>query len=159
MKKLKLYFDASAVGNLDQATLPREMADMQTLWEFVKLREYDIVISSTLLDELNAIKDMDKKNAILDYLEQVDFEPVQPTKEIHDIAKLIIQHGILTQKSYNDCMHIAFALVTGCDCIVTYNFKHLVNLKTIKSVRRISFIQGYGDIDILTAETLIKERS
>ena len=48
-----------------------------------------------------------------------------------EIAQQIIDMGILTKKSYDDCQHIGAAITSECDCIISWNFKHIVNIKTI----------------------------
>jgi len=155
MKKLKIYFDTSAISNLVQTSMPKEMDDMLKLWELIKNDVYDVVISEVVMNEIKAILDTQILNNIISYLEQINYETVVITDEIHTIAKSIIHHGILTQNSYIDCVHIACALSTNCNCLVSYNFKHLVKIRTINGVRAISNLHGYGYIDILTANTLI----
>ena len=78
------------------------------------------------------------------------------TDDIHSIAESIILNGVLPEKNYNDCLHIASAIANACDCVVSYNFKHLVNIQTIKGVRAISNLHGNGNIDIVSAITLIQ---
>ena len=157
MKKLKIFLDASAISNLYQDNMPNEMADMKTLWNMIEQGEYEMVFSTLVEHELSRIADPQKNAIIKDYIDQIGCEPCELTTEMEDIANLIIKHGILKQKDYNDCMHIACAMVTGCDCLVSYNFDDINNVKTMKGVRTISLLQGYGDIDIVTAASLIKK--
>jgi len=56
--------------------------------------------------------------------------------------------GILTQKSFDDCQYIGAAVINECDCIISWNFKHIVNVKTIKGVRAITNLEGYKMIEI-----------
>ncbi len=65
-----------------------------------------------------------------------------PYKNIPLIAAMI-EIGILTQKSFDDCQHIGVAIINECDCIIPWNFKHIVNVKTIRGVRA---IQTWKDI-------------
>jgi len=37
--------------------------------------------------------------------------------------------------SRDDCRHIAIETITGCKYIVSWNFKHFVNIKTIRSLQ------------------------
>ncbi|GFI04661.1 hypothetical protein IMSAGC005_03513 [Lachnospiraceae bacterium] len=60
-----------------------------------------------------------------------------PYKNIPLIAAMI-EIGILTQKSFDDCQHIGVAIINECDCII-----HIVNVKTIRGVRA---IQTWKDI-------------
>ena len=68
---------------------------------------------------------------------------------------MILELKILTDKSKDDCFHIAAAMVTGCDYLLSWNFKHLVNIKTINGVRAIASLNGYSSIDIITPEFLL----
>ena len=41
------------------------------------------------------------------------------------------------------------------DCIVSFSFKHIVNIKTIRGVRAITHLEGYKDIDIMNPSVLL----
>lgn len=41
------------------------------------------------------------------------------------------------------------------DCILSFNFKHIVNIKTIRGVRAITHLEGYKDIDIMNPSVLL----
>ena len=157
MKKLKLYFDASSIGRLDEPSIADAMNDMHELWRMIKVNIYDVVISQIVLDEINAISESIKRTTLENYLNQIDYEYSGITDEMKSIANMIIHNGILTQKSYNDCIHIACAIIRDCDCIVSYNFRHLKNVRTIHGVRAISNLFGYGNVDIFTAKELIQK--
>ena len=44
-----------------------------------------------------------------------------------------------------------------CNAVVSWNFKHMVKLKTILSVNGINKLMGYSEIEILTPESVIRE--
>ena len=44
----------------------------------------------------------------------------------------------------------------GCDCIISWNFKHIVNIKTIRGVRAITNLKGYKYIEILNPSVLLE---
>jgi hypothetical protein len=69
--------------------------------------------------------------------------------EVEDLAQEFISLGILTETNLDDCKHIAVAMLANCDIIVSWNFKHIVNYKTIEGVKLIAGIKGYKDIVIL----------
>ena len=68
----------------------------------------------------------------------------------------MIDMGILGPKSFDDCQHIAAAVVHGCDCIISGNFKHIVNIKTIRGIRAITNLEGYKGIDIINPSALLE---
>jgi len=65
-----------------------------------------------------------------------------------------LEMGILTKKSYDDCQHIGAAIISECDCIISWNFKHIVNIKTIRGIRAITNLKGHKPIEILNPSVL-----
>ena len=51
---------------------------------------------------------------------------------------------------------IAAAVVAECNCIISWNFKHTVNIKTIHGVRAITNLTGYKPIAILSPAVLLE---
>ena len=157
MKKLKIYLDTSIIGYLYQDTQPEKMADTKMFWEQIKSGVYDVIISELLLEELSNNANEDIRNILLDFLTEIEYEIISPNAEIENLANKIISQGILTKKNYADCIHIAAAVVHNCNFLVSWNFKHLVNIQTINGVRAISTLEGYKNIDILQPTLLIQE--
>lgn len=87
---------------------------------------------------------------------QIDYKLVQVDNDVIEIAQQIIEMGILTRKSYDDCQHIVAAIVNECDCIISWNFKHIVNIKTIRGVRAITNLKGHKPIEILNPSVLLE---
>ena len=157
MKKMKIYLDTSIIGYLHQETQPEKMTDTHNLWKQIKDGRYNVIISNLLLVELSNNPNEEIKNKLLSFLAEIEYNIVSVSSEIERLAGLIIERGILTKKSYEDCLHIATALVHDCNLLVSWNFKHLVNIKTINGIRAISNLEGYRSIDILQPTLLIQE--
>ena len=157
MKKLKIYLDTSIIGYLYQETQPEKMADTQKLWEQIEDGVYEVLISDLLLEELSNNPNEEIKTILLGFLAQIDYKIVPITQEIETLAVMIISQRILRKKNYEDCLHIATALVHDCNLLVSWNFKHLVNIKTINGIRAISNLVGYRSVDIVTPTLLIQE--
>jgi hypothetical protein len=50
----------------------------------------------------------------------------------------------------DDCRHIANALLSGCDGIVSWNFKHIVNARTQEGIKIISTLEKLKELYIYT---------
>ena len=155
MRKLKVYLDTSVISHLLQEDAPEKMADTRQLWEMFKNGKYDVYLSTVTLEEVSDCPDP-KKSKMYDYLEQINYTPIRIIDDMSDVAQQIIDMGILTKKSYDDCQHIAAAVVTECNCIISWNFKHIVNIKTIHGIRAITNLTGYKPIDILSPTVLLE---
>lgn len=153
MRKLKVYLDTSVISHLMQEDVPEKMADTRKLWGMFKDGKYDVYLSTVTLEEIADCPEP-KKSRMYDYLEQIDYTPIKITDDVSDIAQQIIDMGILTRKSYDDCQHIAAAVIYECDCIISWNFRHIVNIKTIRGVRAITNLKGYKPIEILNPSVL-----
>ena len=97
-----------------------------------------------------------KKTKLINRLNEIQFTILDITEDIITIAKKIIGMGILTQKSFDDCQHIGVAVLNECDCIISWNFKHIVNVKTIRGVRAITNLEGYKDVEIWNPSVLLE---
>lgn len=97
-----------------------------------------------------------KRNKLYDYLSDIEYTKLEINTEIVELAQKIIDMGILRPKSFDDCQHIAAAVVSACDCIISWNFKHIVNIKTIRGVRAITNLEGYKGIDIINPSVLLE---
>ena len=92
----------------------------------------------------------------MSFLEDISFTVIEPDDDTIALARIIIGRGVLTEKNFNDCRHIAAALLSGCDIIVSWNFKHVVNAKTIKGTKVIAMTEGYKDTLIYPPTMLVE---
>ncbi|MCL2740132.1 MAG: PIN domain-containing protein [Oscillospiraceae bacterium] len=158
MRKTKIYLDTSAIGYLDEQESPKEMAQMQALWRDIKMGKYDVFISQITLREINANKNKEKVEILTNYLAQIIYEFIEMDDEIRKIADLVKKNELLiSENESNDRAHIGAAVVYGCNYLVSLNFKHLVNVKTVKGVRAIAALGGYESIDIVPPVMLLSE--
>jgi len=156
MKKYKIYIDTSVISHLDAPDVPDRQTDTLQLWKEIKEGKYEVYISTVVLEEINQCAEPKKTN-LIDFLNQIDFTIIQPkdNEEIKNLENSIINQKILTEKSRDDCTHIACAVVNECDMIVSWNFKHMVNIRTINGIRAINISNGYKMIDIYPPVSLI----
>jgi predicted nucleic acid-binding protein len=156
MKKLKLYLDTSVISHLRAEDVPIQMADTLKLWDEIKIGLHYVVISDLVIDEIMRCP-QPKCDMLLKHLAEIDYSRVEITDEIKELGEQIIKLGILKEKSRDDCLHIATAVVCRCDYILSWNFKHIVNVRTIKGVRAITNLCGYSNIDIIQPTMLVEK--
>jgi predicted nucleic acid-binding protein len=154
MKKLKIYLDTSVISHLDQKEKPERMAESHKLWDMIKAGKFEVVISDVTITELNDNKDDAKRQKLLDYLAEIDYMLIKSDKRSIEIASRFVDLNILKQKNFDDCQHIANAVVGGADAIVSWNFRHIVNHKTITGVKAVTALEGYKDLLIYSPSSL-----
>jgi predicted nucleic acid-binding protein len=154
MKKMRVYLDTSVISHLDQQDAPALMAETHRLWEKIKAGEFDVVISSVDEAEIDDCEEL-KRNTLKGYLNEIRYTLIKVDARMIEIASRFVDLGVLRQKSFDDCQHIAAAIVSGCDVIVSWNFKHIVNHKTMMGVKAVTALEGYDDLLIYTPSILI----
>lgn len=154
-KKLKVYLDTSVISYLQQEDSPEKMKDTLSFWNKVINNEFEVYISQITLNEVEQCYEP-KRSALYEYLSGIEYKVIKISEEIITLAESIIEKGILKRKSFDDCQHISAAITSGCDCIVSWNFKHIVNIKTIKGVREVTNIGGYKGVEIITPTILLE---
>ncbi len=154
MRKIKVYLDTSVISYLQQEDAPERMKDTLELWKQFENDKYDVCLSQITLDEVGECPEP-KRSVLYEYLSNINYTKLEITEEVFRVAEQIINMGILSKKSIDDCQHIATAVIHNCDCIVSWNFKHIVNMKTIRGIRAITNLEGYKNIDILNPSVLL----
>ena len=92
---------------------------------------------------------------MLDRIGEITTIAVGRNDEVDTLAEQYITNDVLKRKSLDDCLHIALAVINHCDLLISWNFKHLVNYKTIKGVKIVNAINDYKEIGILSPTMLI----
>jgi predicted nucleic acid-binding protein len=154
--KFKVYLETSVISHLDQPEKDMEYRYTHEFWDKAKAGEYDIYISGVVIEELSRCED-DKKQILLDKLDEVMYKEIAITPEISLIADNIIDRKILTQKSILDCQHIAAAVVGECDYLLSWNMKHLCNIYTNDGIRHITMDYGYKEMQIIPPSMLLRK--
>ncbi len=67
---------------------------------------------------------------------QVEIVPLSPDAEA--LARQYLSEGILTINMFADAQHIAMATVAKVDVLVSWNFRHVVNLPRIRQFHRVN---------------------
>ena len=155
MDKQKIYLDTSVISHLQHEDVPEKMQDTLLFWRMLESGRYEVVISDITLMELKQCFEP-KRSELLGYLGAIDYALLPQTDEVDALAEAYVENGILTRKSIGDCRHIAFATTSGCDAIVSWNFKHMVRMTTIRKVRLVNAQRGYFKlIDIVSPTVML----
>jgi hypothetical protein len=148
---MRIYSDTSTIGGcFDQEF---EKWSNQLFQAFTKGSEI-LMLSDLTLQEMelaegkvrNKISEIPPENLI----------NLMITDEATQLGETYIKEGALTNKGYNDALHIALATIFRADVLASWNFKHIVNLKRIRLYNSINLKLGYPYIEIRTPREILK---
>lgn len=150
MKKLRLYFDTSVFGGIYDIEFQKET---ELLFNMVKLGEIICVYSDLTEYELENAPEKVKSHFI--NLDKKTTEFVEITEDINQLAEEYIREKVVGETSIDDCRHIACATINNVDYLVSWNFKHIVNVFRMQGYNAINLKKGYNQLDIRSPKEII----
>jgi len=150
MKQQRIYIDTSIVGGFFDAEFEKET---KLLFKRLENKKIIFVVSDILLDELeNAPSNV---KYLLDNYDDNSLEKVALTDEARELADKYIAEKVVGKISLDDCRHIALATINKVDVLVSWNFKHIVNLTRIKGYNAVNLKNGYQTLEIRNPKDLV----
>ena len=111
-----------------------------------------IVYSEITNDEL-----ADAPEKVRNYLKQLTSmqkEFVEITPEAVNLADTYIREKVVGKTSRADCIHIALATIYKVDILVSWNFKHIVNINRIRGYNSVNLRLGHQTLEIRTPKEI-----
>jgi len=149
MKKLRIYIDTSVLGGYFDEEFN---IDTKLLFGEILRGEFKLVISD--LTERELVNAPERVRTLLRDL-KIDFEVIAVTQESIDLATDYINEKVVGQTSMDDCIHIATATIHKLDLLISWNFKHIVNVMRIRGYNSINLRNGYSTLEIRSPKDLI----
>lgn len=125
----------------------------QEWWEDRK-RDFRVVASQLVLQEAGR-GDEQAARYRLDILERVELLEISP--DATSLAHALIGKGVIPETSLEDALHVAIAVVNGCNYLVTWNYRHLVSAGVRARIESFCRDKGYAPVIICTPEELLEE--
>jgi hypothetical protein len=149
MKVLRVYIENSVIGGYFDKEFE---VPTKKLFGLLKKGVYQAVISAHAVAEL----DNGAPDNVKDNLETINPERHDISAEMLALSQKYMAENIVSKKYYSDALHIAIATVLKVDVLVSWNFKHIVNLNKIKLFNSVNLREGYGILDIRTPLEVIE---
>jgi hypothetical protein len=150
MKPMRLYLDTSVFGGCFDAEFEK---DSNGLFRAAGQGKFILLVSELVIFELQPAPDYVR--ALVDSLDGLEIEKPSFDSEADELAKSYLKSGILTKKSETDAGHVALATTTRADAIVSWNFKHIVQLQKMKQYNQVNLSRGYGFLEIVTPKEVL----
>ena len=149
--KARIYVDASVVGGCEDQEFARH--SLQLMEYFVR-GEFTFVLSTLTVQELAAAPDEVRGRLAL--VPEAHIETLQLDAEARELAEAYIDAGVITSKMRADAQHIAIATVARVDVLVSWNFKHIVNLQRIHGYNSVNLRSGYPTLEIRAPREVLR---
>lgn len=138
-----IYIDTSVFGGY----FDKEFAEHTIpLFERISNNEFTILFSTVTQVELENAPEKVKQLVKGLKAEWTDYLDI--TDEAVELASEYIAEKVVGQTSYADCLHIALATINRADFLISWNFKHIVNVQRIQGYNSVNIKNGYKQLEI-----------
>ncbi|MCF6268502.1 MAG: type II toxin-antitoxin system VapC family toxin [Melioribacteraceae bacterium] len=139
---MKIYADTSVFGGMfDKEFLEAS----KRFFNEIDSERFVLVTSAIVEAELEpapkVVKDFFSKYAKIANVVEINEDALH-------LQKSYISSRVVTKKSMQDALHVAIATVSGCEIIVSWNFKHIVHFDKIPKYNAVNILNGYSKIGI-----------
>jgi len=141
--KQRLYIDTSVFGGY----YDEEFSEFtKPLIERLQKGEFKLLFSIVTQDELTFAPGNVKQ--LVENIKVENTEFIETTEEALDLANQYILEEVVGQTSLPDCLHIALATINRADFLISWNFKHIVNVQRIRGYNAVNIKNGYRQLEI-----------
>jgi predicted nucleic acid-binding protein len=131
-------------------------SDTVKLFTEIKAGKYEPYTSEYVTNELKkapAVK-MEKMFKLIDDYGVI---LIKASPEAKKLADVYIMEGIIPLKYETDALHISTTVVRNLDFMVSLNFHHIVNRKTLLMTEVVNAREGYKNIGIFSPMAVVED--
>jgi hypothetical protein len=146
----KFYLDTSVFGGIYDSEFEEETT---LLFEKISLGQVKCIYSNLTEKELSNAPEPVK--IFFNNMKAETKEKVLVTPEALQLAQSYVQEKVVGETSLDDCIHIALATLNKVDILVSWNFKHIVNVYRIRGYNSINLRLGHSTLEIRSPREIV----
>ncbi|GHU47368.1 hypothetical protein FACS1894200_02600 [Spirochaetia bacterium] len=150
----RVYLETTMFNFYFSTQSPDKKADTRRFFEQIAEGKYEPYTSETVVDELKDAAE-EKYRAMQELIDKYAVAVLSRTAEAKRLASRYAASGIIPLKYQTDGLHIGIATVNELDFVASYNYAHIVKLKTINACGLINRQEGYHFIGLMTPTEVI----
>jgi len=146
---MRLYLETTVPNFLFVNDSPDKRAETVAFWQWLRLGTEDVFISRLVEAEIERAEEP-LRTKLYAAIADVDAQVLELAPEALGLAQTYVTRGVLPQRYVNDARHIALAVCSEMNVLVSWNLQHIVKMKTIRLANQINLEYGLPPILIHT---------
>jgi predicted nucleic acid-binding protein len=147
----RIYLDTSVFGGYFDTEFELWT---KVLFDRIIEGEYKIIYSKLVDIELSRAPE--KVRNLAKSLPLSQLELIEIDDDAFELADQYLKENVVGKTSRSDCVHIALATLHNADILVSWNFKHIVNINRIRGYNSVNYKLGYKILEIRTPREILE---
>jgi predicted nucleic acid-binding protein len=148
--KLRVYLDTSVFSAYFDARVRDRQEQTEAFW--TRRHEFELATSELAREELLQARDVAQRQRLVRLLKGFTVYPV--SKDMEHLGQRYVDAGVFTSVMRNDAVHVAVAVLTRQNILLSWNFRHLVNRLRRAKVNEVNVSLALPTIEILAPPEL-----
>ena len=149
--KIRIYLDTSVISAYYDERNP-ERKFLTELF-FKKIEMFDAYISEVVLAEIDDTKDVQLRAKLREKVISLKVLPIE--EESRTLTDEYVKHEATPSDYPEDALYIAISTMNEIDYLLSWNFEHIVRVKTRRIVNMVNASFSYPDLEIITPAELL----
>lgn len=141
-RPLRVYVDTSVFGGVHDDEF---RTGSERFFAAVRDGAFTILVSEPLVVEISNAPEPVRATF---EAHRAHMEILDTTAEATALANVYLSAKVVPAASRIDALHVALASVASADIVVSWNYKHLVQLRRIRGFHAVNLLHGYPLIEI-----------
>lgn len=144
-----LYLDTSVIGGY----FDDEWKDAtQELWSQMEAGKWRFASSDVLAQEIQGAPDFVRALFLKTFQQETLLEI---NDEMYSLAENYVSQKVVSPKYFDDALHVAACTISRISLLVSWNFRHLVNVQRETGFNGVNLLNGYPVIRIVNSLEII----
>lgn len=153
---MKLYLDTSVLGAMFDTDPAGRKEMTQLFFQTVRAHKDTLYVSDLVLEEIDRAPNQ-VRFPLMTLVRRIQPHVLSESHESLSLAQEYIAAHVVPASSRDDARHIAIATLAGSEALVSWNFRHLVNLRRKRLVHSVNIRLGHPLIEIVSPEEVVYE--
>jgi predicted nucleic acid-binding protein len=147
--RVKLYLDTSVLGAVTDPGPEDRIAATRRLFARLVAGRWDGFVSTLVLFEVDRAAEPIRRK-IGEELARIPVTVLEETGDTIELARAYIMAGAIPADAENDARHIAIAALNDIPVVVSWNFRHMVNIERKRRINSVNVREALPLLDIVS---------
>ena len=143
--KLRIYLDTSIFSAYYDERAPDRRGQTEEFW--ARVAAFEASTSELTREELAKTPDADRRKQLLKLLDGLTLHGINA--DMRKLAGQYVESGVFTPITLNDAVHVAAAVLTRQNILLSWNFRHLVNRVRRAKINEVNISLRLPTIEII----------